>query len=366
MQCAALKSEFAVTTAGLSPISDSKIEFIKLNGHIKKAPFSFHQKYHSLIRFPFSLINKFYMNMFGSNASYSLEDFEILNKKEFDLIICHHPDSLEIAEKLKRKNKCKIIFNAHEIYPYEFEFDKEWMNRNFKRLDHILTKYLPNFDAVFSVNKEISDFYSSRYKCKTVTVHNSKAYKNLQPSQSKTPIRIIHHGGAMPQRKLELMADAVLACNGKYELTFMLMSTNNDYLKTLKHKYEPLGIIFVEPVEYSQIIEAINQYDVGLYILPNDTINHELALPNKVFEFIQAKLALVTSPNAAIKNLILKYHLGIVSKEFTAESMAETLNNLTVNDIERFKSKAKEFSKELSSEKDEERILNTVKNLILN
>jgi len=364
MQCAALKNIFAVTTAGFSPTGDPSIAFIQLTAEKRKPWFNFHLELNRLFRAPFSLLNKFQFYLSGSKLSFPEKDYKELSKHSFDLIICHHPASLDLAFKLKSKYNCKLIFNAHEIYSLEFEDDPQWMKNNFNIIDGLLRKYLPQCDRVFSVNQEICDFYIEQYKCKCVPVHNSKPYHPVKAGQVYLPMRVIHHGGAMPQRKLEQMADAVLSLPDKYALTFMLVNTNNRYLSELKAKYEPLGIKFIDTVPYSEIIHAINSYDIGLYILPQGNINQQLALPNKLFEFLQAKLAIICSPNKAMKNLVTTNKIGAVAEGFETSDMIKLLKSLTPEQVYSYKKRCEEVASELSSASDEERILNTVSSLL--
>lgn len=359
-ECAALKGHFSVTTAGYSPINDSEISFIELTNERDKSIFNFHLGLPKILRAPFTIINKFNLFLFNKTINYSKKDYDKLKKKKYDLIICHHPETLEMAFDLKKSLGSKIIFNAHEIYAYEFEENKEWMAANFEFFTRLLKQFLPKCENVFSVNEEIARFYEEHYSCKTTLVTNSKPYANIKVSQVSDPIRIIHHGGAMPQRKLEQMADAVLACGQKYKLTFMLANTNPDYLSKLKSVYVPRGVTFLDAVPFSGIVEEISKYDVGLYILPNNTINHNLALPNKVFEFVQARLALVTSPNFAMKNLIESLGIGTVATDFDALSMTKTLQLLDRRQIEQFKLNSERAALLLSSAEDEKRILNAV------
>lgn len=364
MQCAALKKKYRITTAGFSPVPDTDIDFIKLSGRADKAIFKFHLGLPGILRAPFSIVNKLYLLLSGSIPGFSSEDFRILKKQRYELIICHHPHSLSLAFRLKKLYASKIIFNAHEIYPLEFENDTIWMKNNFEAIDGLLKKYLAQCDYVFSVNREICDFYENRYVCKCIPIHNSKPFFDLEPAMVSNPIRIIHHGGAMPQRKLEQMADAVLACKGKYELTFMLVNTHSAYLKKLRENYEGRGVRFLPAVSYQEIIGTINKHDVGLYILPNDTINHDLALPNKMFEFLQAKLAIITSPNKALKSFVLDNGIGAVAGGFDTEDMKNLLASLTEEEIMKFKRRSKDLSWEMSSEKDEKQILKAVEMLL--
>jgi hypothetical protein len=69
------------------------------------------------------------------------------------------------------------------------------------------------------------------------------------------------------------------------------------------------------------------------------------ASPNKLFEFIQARLPVVTTPNYEMKNLIQKYQLGVVAKDFSVSSFAQAIiecTNFTKNlPTEYFEEKAR-------------------------
>lgn len=364
MQVKALRNNYSITTAGLSRIEDDAIGFLKLDKVYDAPLFKFHLGFPKFFRIPFSICNMVLFGLSGKSNTYSRNDLKKLSSTNYNLIICHHPETIELGLKLKRKFGCKLIFNAHEIYPLEFDNDEVWMFRNHKRLDTILRNGLPYFDCVLTVSDEINNWYRERYACKILTVHNSKPYYAITSHQLSKPIRVIHHGGAMPQRNLEQMAEAVLACNGRYELTFMLMETDPRYYKVLREKYEPKGVKFVPPVNYNDIIPTISSYDIGLYILPNDTINHDLALPNKVFEFLQARLAIITSPNKGLKKFVLENGIGLVSDGFESMDMAKLLMSLDSDQIQKLKQTSNEVAVRLSSENDESIILEAVKSVL--
>jgi hypothetical protein len=91
-----------------------------------------------------------------------------------------------------------------------------------------------------------------------------------------------------------------------------------------------------------------------------------VALPNKFFDFIQARLCLAISPNTEMKRLIEEYDLGIVSNDFSSEGMAEKIRTLDVQKIKAFKENSHRYSHELSSEKNHLLIRETVNQLIQN
>ncbi len=79
-------------------------------------------------------------------------------------------------------------------------------------------------------------------------------------------------------------------------------------------------------------------------------LNYKYALPNKLFEFIQARLAVAISPLLEMTKIVKQYDLGIVADDFTPESMAHELNKLTKDKIDYYKHQSDKSAYELSSE----------------
>jgi hypothetical protein len=59
------------------------------------------------------------------------------------------------------------------------------------------------------------------------------------------------------------------------------------------------------------------------------TFNLKYILPNKFFEFIQARLAVAIGPSVEMKRLVKEWDCGIVAANFEAKSMAAEINRLT-------------------------------------
>ena len=81
-----------------------------------------------------------------------------------------------------------------------------------------------------------------------------------------------------------------------------------------------------------------------------------MCLPNKFFEFIQARLAIAIGPSPEMARLTKQYNLGIISKNFTPKSMAESLNSLTKEQILQYKENANQAAKILNAEREGEKL----------
>ena len=110
-------------------------------------------------------------------------------------------------------------------------------------------------------------------------------------------------------------------------------------------------IKFIDPVPTREIAKKINEYDIGLFLLPLNGFNPTYTLPNKLFEFIQGRLACLVTPNVEMKYIVDKYNLGWVTDGFDAASAAGKIRNTGNDEINGIKANAHKNAFELSAEK---------------
>ena len=113
------------------------------------------------------------------------------------------------------------------------------------------------------------------------------------------------------------------------------------------------NVRLIPPVSSDEIVPFISHYDMGIYILEPTNLNNHFALPNKLFEFIQARLAIAIGPSPEMAKIVQANQLGIIAEDFKVETMATALNKMTKESIEAFK---------LNSDK-AAKILNAVENM---
>ncbi|TLD81364.1 capsular biosynthesis protein [Helicobacter sp. MIT 11-5569] len=292
---------------------------------------------------------------------------EILKDKEFDIIIAHNEESLPLV--LKYKKNAKVIVDMHEYAPKEFEHSF-WWRFYFAPYKHYLCQtYLPKADYVYTVNQGFAEEYQKNYgiKCGVIT---SAAYYFAPPpqlfAQDSKNIKLIYHGIASPERGIEEMIKTMDYVDSRFSLDLMLVATyHQDYFQILKDMTENRkNVRIIPPVSFEEIIPFSSTYDIGFYILQPKNYNGFYALPNKFFEFIQARLAIAIGPNPEMARLVKQYNLGIISKDFTPESMAEELNKLTKEQILHYKENANQTAKILNAEREREKILGIIEEIL--
>lgn len=280
---------------------------------------------------------------------------QLLDGHRFDLIVANEARALPLAHKVA--SGAPVWGDMHEWSPEERTHVLSWRLLVAPFMRHICAKFLPMTDAVTTVNGSIAKLYDEQFGCHTEVVRNSIAAQDLDPQPVQDGrIRLVHSGGAVLGRNLEALIEATLSLDERFTLDFYLIESRDGgkYLDTLtKLAGSSSRIVFNAAVSPAELPATLNKYDVGIYTIPPQTTNHRLMLPNKFFDFVQARLALAFGPSVETSALIEKYGLGVIADDFSAAALARALAPLTRETIDHFKHNADLASVSLSSAEDE-------------
>ena len=285
-----------------------------------------------------------------------------LSDRKFDLIIANDVETLPIA--FNFPGHPKVVFDAHEYAPRHFE-DK-WMWRLFFQDFNtwLCKKYIPLTAGMMTVGKGLAREYEINFGAKPVVVTNANNYAEMEPSTvDEGKIRLVHHGIATPSRRLELMIEIMSLLDDRFTLDLMLLvpgfaskKTRGyvDELRTLAGGDPRIKVI--PPVTSREVVKTINKYDMGVFLLPPINFNYENTLPNKLFDFIQARLGVAIGPTPEMAEIVNRYQIGVVSKDFTAGSLAGCLSKLTKKEVEGYKQNAIQAATDLNAEANAKKI----------
>jgi glycosyltransferase involved in cell wall biosynthesis len=301
------------------------------------------------------------------NYFYIIKNFD---DKKFDVIIANDIETLPIA--FAFPGNPKIVFDAHEYAPRHFEDRPTWRLFFQDFNTWLCNKYIPKTAAMMTVGKGLAREYEKNFKVKPVVITNANNYHEVAPGLvEKEKIRLVHHGIATPSRKLELMIDVIALIDERFTLDLMLLrpgfasKNTRKYLEDLRKRAESNPRIkLIPPVKSSEVVNTIKHYDIGIFLLPPVNFNYENTLPNKLFDFIQGRLGVAIGPTPEMAEIVKHYDIGVVSDEFTAESLAKGLNDLSKETVEHFKRNADKAAKELNAEANALKLNSLISNVL--
>jgi glycosyltransferase involved in cell wall biosynthesis len=342
-----LSERYRIIAAGYAPPDVPGVEFVPVELRAK----SIAGKARSLFQYAIRNYDGYYWRQ-----GHVRDLLERLANVRPDIIVANDLETLPLA--LRLAAGAKVVFDAHEYAPLEWEdllrfrlFEKPYRVR-------LCQRYIPQVDAMLTVCQSIADTYERDTGVRPVVITNAPDYEAaLEPSEPEgdpARIRLVHHGGASPSRKLELMIEMMALLDERFELDFLL--TGNP---AYTHELQRLAagdprIRFLDPVPMRELPRFLNRYDAGVYLLAPTSFNNRYALPNKLFEFIQARLAVVIGPSPEMARVVREAGCGVVAEDFTAAALATSLRKLDRGTVQRYKQHAHAAALELSAERNRE------------
>jgi alkanesulfonate monooxygenase SsuD/methylene tetrahydromethanopterin reductase-like flavin-dependent oxidoreductase (luciferase family) len=89
---------------------------------------------------------------------------------------------------------------------------------------------------------------------------------------------------------------------------------------------------------------------MGLFILEADVYNYAMALPNKFFDYVSAGLPVCIGPSPAMAELALEHGFGCVARGFGPRDVADALNALDEQALERMRRAARAAARTLNAD----------------
>jgi len=350
-----LENAYQVTIAGFGHAPEANIEFVALY----KRPAGLLQKSIWASKLLLGAFESYYWSL--SQIRHALR---VLGERRFDLVIANDISALPLALELAQGRP--VLMDAHEYSPREFD-DKFLWRLLFGRYHHDLCRrYLRKAAVMTTVCQGIAEEYEREYQVQCKVIHNAPMDQALLPSEVYVDrIRLIHHGSAIRSRQLGVMIEMMKHLDARFTLDFMLVETDAAYMAELRAAAQADSRIrFIEPVAMQDICQRLNDFDVGVYLLPPVNFNHEHALPNKFFEFIQARLAVAIGPSPEMATLLRQYDCGVVADSFEPKALASALQALDAQAVSRFKSASNVAAGDLNYERGGQVLLGEVESLL--
>jgi hypothetical protein len=344
-----LTGKGALTVCGWGEYSKEGVEFIQADDYRP----GFFGKLFCMTMLFFHFDKVFYWGMKRHRETYRR-----LRDLKCDIIIANDLDAMPIAIKLAKVNNAKLVADMHEYFPGHscgFIFNTFFKGYNMR----MCKRMLPLANSCITVSEGIANQYREDVLCNFTVVNNAPKYEmDLKPKIcDENCIKILYHGVANSDRKILEMIEVAKGLHEHFLLELVLVSNENDaYMKEIIEAVKTTSnkVKIQPPFSMFEIAKRVNKYDLGLNMLDADALNRQLAMPNKLFEWIQGRLGIVSFPTQEMTKIINKYSIGVVTDAFTISSMVDTINSLTCDDINKFKTNSDKLASKFNAEANKE------------
>lgn len=280
---------------------------------------------------------------------------QMLDDQEFDVVIGNDVHSIQTVVDLFHPSR--VWIDMHEYAPLESEHDWRWRIAYRRHIRYLCNSHLPYVNTVTSVGKKICQRYEQELHRPVLQVRNASAFeRRVERYKSGIgPIRCVHVGASIRARHLEKLIIAVGACPSHITLDLFLIPTDGRYHNELLELVERFtNIKMNDAVPHEQLIETISQFDVGCVSIPPTSYNYAHCLPNKFFQYIQARLPIISGPIPEVAELVEEMKIGWISKGFGSEETKNLLLSIDHEMIRKLEQNLDSAALRLSSKTDNE------------
>ena len=298
---------------------------------------------------------QFAEDYYWSQAGYDgiFEHIATIENVRCDLAIAHDYFTAPIAAKLAALSGGVYSVDCHEFSFEQYMHDPKWIKRERPWVHAMEKRFLPGASVVTTVCDGIADALQTTYQLpKRPTVVRSTAfYHDLPYRPVGEKIEVLYHGIVSPMRGLEQTIESVKLWNPEYH--FVIRGPGpDDYIASLNALAEQHGVsgrVRIDPpVAFNEMVPRANEADIGIFVQPDISRQKRFTLPNKFFEYVQARLALCVADLPEMARLVKEHDLGILVPKITPDSIAQQINSLTRDKINAYKQSSMKAAHALS------------------
>lgn len=236
-----------------------------------------------------------------------------------------------------RLTGARLVYDSHELatsVPYR---DRvwAWFVATIERLA------IRRAAAVITVSDGIADELVARYRLRRrpTVLRNVSALDDLPVDPGGGGLRdhlgkggtasiVLHQGAPAVDRGCEALVGALLHLPADVHVVF-LGSGEPAFSAQLTELARRLGVEdrvrLVDSVALGELLAWTREADVGVALLEDTCLNHRLALPNKLFEYIAAGVPVVVSDLPELRRIVNHYNIGWTATPGDPRAIAQAI-----------------------------------------
>ncbi len=273
---------------------------------------------------------------------YNFRLFFYLLKLGPDVLVANDLDSLLANFLISRIRKKPLIYDSHEYFTEVPELlGRPMVRAIWKWLERTM---VPKVSAAYTVSESIAEVYREQYKVDFKVVRNLPVCisgdENIHPMtrshRMNSSTKVILYQGAMNLgrgiesaiRAMQFVDGAELWLAGDGDITLQLQEMV--YELELDNKVKFLGRLPLKELK-----EITRQADLGISLEEDLGLNYRFALPNKLFDYIQAGVPVLVSNLPEMKRVVEHYQVGLIAETHQRKELASLFHLALFDEVKR-------------------------------
>ena len=307
-------------------------------------------------------ISLFFNNSVFFYIEFNIRLFFILFFSKKDILLSNDLDTLSANYVVSFLQRKKLVYDSHELFSEIPELvERPLVKSVWVSLENF---FLPKVRNSYTVCKSIAEYYNKKYKTNFKIVRNFPTQKKITKGEFNFSTQnkriIIYQGAINVGRGLELMIKTMNFLPGFLLVIIGSGDIFEDLKKLVTQEKLENQVYFLGRLIPEELQKLTPLADLGISIEENLGLNYTYALPNKIFDYVQAEVPVLVSNLPEMKQIVREYKIGEVLTSRDSKSMAKQIKEMLLKD---YSSNLKKAKNKLIWEKEEKELLSVFNNL---
>ncbi len=280
-----------------------------------------------LLKIPFKKGFLFY-------ATFNLYLFLYLLTRRNNILVANDLDTIIPNYFVARIKNIPILFDSHEYFPEV----PELINRpRIQKVWYWIEKmFVPRISYCYTVCESIANLYFRKYNTEFKVIRNLPFRKENLTGEDNNVRKekiILYQGALNIGRGIEKVIDAMAYLPDNY---FFYILGSGDIEEQLKEKaarsVASERIKFFGRIPLNELHMYTTKANLGISLEDNMGLNYYYALPNKLFDYIQANVPILASDFPEMAKIVNTYQIGRTTNETNPELLAQIINEMITNE----------------------------------
>ena len=252
------------------------------------------------------------------------------NYRKYEIIHCNDLNTLPIGVLIKFLHKdAKIVYDAHEY---------ETQTEGLSGIQKVLVKWLEqrlikHANKVITVSNSIASEYRRIYGIEKPTlILNTPPLLDINKQDlfreklniGKDKTIFLYQGGLSSGRGIEILLETFKQIDdNRSVIVFMGYGELEEIVKKASREYS--NIYFHPAVSPKVLLDYTSSADFGISTIEDSCLSYRYCLPNKMFEYLMARLPVVVSNLPEMKKIVEEYKVGVIAKDNTPEALQNAI-----------------------------------------
>ncbi len=311
----------------------------------------------------------------------------VKSKNKYDLIWANDLTTLYQAHVISKKLNAELIYDSHEIY---IETLNQFLPSNAKGFKKVVVTFLlkvmrlhgkkiekkifNTVDKFITVNSSLLIYFNETYNLKqkgiyifnypslsTETQNNINERSKLPYPVSEEDIIIVYQGVFNEGRGLRQLVKSMTLLPNRFKLFLIGRGSLYPTLSELILKHHLQNRVFIDFANTSE-----NYYtktcNIGINLTEDINLSKRFASPNKVFQYVHARIPVVLSTGYENSLILQQFKIGC-EVNIESESIATAIVDMVQNGLEKYDSELEKAKEEYCWQTQEKKLLNYIQSI---